>query len=132
MLELDDVTDIEIQKMNEYFVNSITSKSIRYFSVYGYTLASFEIFYGNENDSFLVLDFEYINLKNNNLLMFLIIFEYNNWIGLKTELTIRNHKYENDSFLKVVDKFKDMLLKDEEFVNKLEYYSLIVYNKTFN
>ena len=134
---LDEENDInvseEIIKLNTYFQDVMLSKSLRVFSITGYSLYEFNIFVNEFNENMIILNYKLLNEKLNRVIHFDIVFEFNKDKDVESCIFLKHYKLEkNIDIFGLINKFNKLLLKDKELMVNLEYYLMKYYNKNID
>ena len=134
---LDEENDInvseEIIKLNTYFQDVMLSKSLRVFSITGYSLYEFNIFVNEFNENMIILSYNLLNEKLNKVICFDIVFEFNKDKDVESCIFLKHYKLEkNIDMFGLINKFNKLLLKDKELMVNLEYYLMKYYNKNID
>ena len=131
----EDYTEIddEIKELNIYFQNTMLSKSLRVFSIVGYSLYEFDMFINDFNNDMIILNYKLLNEKLGKVIHFDIVFEFNKGKDIKSNIYLRYYKLEKDiDIFKVIDKFNKLLLRDKKLMVSFEYYLMKYHNKKIN
>ena len=134
---LDDENDMniseEIIRLNTYFQDVMLSKSLRVFSITGYSLYEFNIFVNEFNDDMITLNYKLLNEKLNKVIHFDIVFEFNKDKDIESCIFLKHYKLEKFIYMfGLINKFNKLLLNDKELMINLEYYLMKYYNKNID
>lgn len=125
--------DDEIKELNIYFQNTMLSKSLRVFSIVGYSLYEFDMFVNDFNNDMIILNYKLLNEKLGKVIHFDIVLEFNKGKDIESNIYLRYYKLEKDvDIFKVIDKFNKLLLKDKKLMVSFEYYLMKYHNKIIN
>mgnify|MGYP000930435158 FL=1 len=128
-IEIDD----EIKELNIYFQNTMLSKSLRVFSIVGYSLYEFDIFINDFDNDMIILNYKLLNEKLGKVIHFDIVLEFNKGKDIESNIYLRYYKLEKDvDIFKVINKFKKLLLRDKKLMVSFEYYLMKYHNKKIN
>lgn len=123
----------EIIKLNTYFQDIMLSKSLRVFSITGYSLYEFNIFVNEFNDNMIILNYKLLNEKLNKVIHFDIVFEFNKGKNIESCIFLKHYKLEkNIDMFGLISKFNKLLLNDKELMVNLEYYLMKYHNKNID
>ena len=131
----EDYTEIddEIKELNIYFQNTMLSKSLRVFSIVGYSLYEFDMFINDFDNDMIILNYKLLNEKLGKVIHFDIVLEFNKGKDIESNIYLRYYKLEKDvDIFKVIDKFNKLLLRDKKFMISFEYYLMKYHNKIIN
>lgn len=131
----EDYTEIddEIKELNIYFQNTMLSKSLRVFSIVGYSLYEFDMFINDFNNDMIILNYKLLNEKLGKVIHFDIVLEFNKGKNIESNIYLRYYKLEKDiDIFKVIDKFNKLLLRDKKLMISFEYYLMKYHNKIIN
>lgn len=131
----EDYTEIddEIKELNIYFQNTMLSKSLRVFSIVGYSLYEFDMFINDFDNDMIILNYKLLNEKLGKVIHFDIVLEFNKGKDIESNIYLRYYKLEKDvDIFKVIDKFNKLLLKDKKLMVSFEYYLMKYHNKIIN
>lgn len=134
---LDDDNNInvseEIIRLNTYFQDVMLSKSLRVFSIIGYSLYEFNILVNEFNENMIILNYKLLNEKLNRVIHFDIVFEFNKDKNTESCIFLKHYKLEkNIDMFGIINKFNKLLLKDNELMVNLEYYLMKYYDKNID
>lgn len=134
---LDEENDInvneEVIRLNTYFQDVMLSKSLRVFSMAGYSLYEFNIFVNEFNNDMIILNYKLLNEKLNRVIHFDIIFEFNKDKDVESCVFLKHYKLEKSiDMFGLINKFNKLLLKDRELMVNLEYYLMKYYDKNID
>ena len=123
----------EIIRLNTYFQDIMLSKSLRVFSISGYSLYEFNIFVNEFNDNMIILNYKLLNEKLNRVIHFDIVFEFNKDKDVESCIFLKHYKLEkNIDMFGLINKFNKLLLNDKELMVNLKYYLMKYHNKNID
>ena len=123
----------EIIRLNTYFQDIMLSKSLRIFSMTGYSLYEFNMFINEFNNDMIILSYKLLNEKLNKVIHFDIVFEFNKGKNVESCIFLKHYKLEkNIDIFGLINKFNKLLLKDKELMVNLEYYLMKYHNKNID
>ena len=116
----------------EEVVKKIESKlfnlSNAFFNPMGYRLEIFNIYIGEEKDSYLVVEF-ILKDKLQNDLVFQFILDYGNWITFACDTFVIDTVLDRVEIGVYLQKFMKIMVHDLSLMRDLELYSILTYNK---
>lgn len=123
----------EIIRLNTYFQDIMLSKSLRVFSMTGYSLYEFNMFINEFNNDMIILSYKLLNEKLNKVIHFDIVFEFNKSKDIESCIFLKHYKLEKSiDIFGLINKFNKLLLKDKELMINLEYYLMKYHNKNID
>lgn len=123
----------EIIRLNTYFQDIMLSKSLRIFSMTGYSLYEFNMFINEFNNDMIILSYKLLNEKLNRVICFDIVFEFNKGKDVESCIFLKHYKLEkNIDMFGLINKFNKLLLNDKKLMINLEYYLMKYYNKNID
>lgn len=108
--------------------NKLFILSNAFFNPMGYKLEIFNIYIGEENDSYLVIEF-ILKDKLQNDLVFQFILDYGNWLTFVCDTFVINTILDKIEVGVYLQKFMKNMVYDLELMKDLELYSILIYNK---
>ena len=117
----------------EEVVKKIESKlfnlSNAFFNPMGYRLEMFNIYIGEEKDSYLVVEFKLQDKLQNNL-YFQFIVDYGNWLTFACDTFVIDTVLDRVEVGVYLQKFMKNMVSDLDLMKNLELYSILAYNKS--
>lgn len=99
-----------------------------FFNPMGYRLEIFNIYIGEEKDSYLVVEF-ILKDKLQNDLVFQFILDYGNWITFACDTFVIDTVLDKVEIGVYLQKFMKIMVHDLSLMRDLELYSILAYNK---
>lgn len=100
-----------------------------FFNPMGYRLEIFNIYIGEEKDSYLVVEF-ILKDKLQNYLVFQFILYYGNWLTFACDTFVIDTVLDRVEVGVYLQKFMKNMVYDLELMKNLELYSILAYNKS--
>ena len=117
----------------EEVVKKIESKLFKlsnaFFNPMGYRLDIFNIYIGEEKDSYLIVEFILKDRLQNDL-VFQFILEYGNWLTFACDTFVIDTVLDRVEVRVYLQKFMKNMVYDLELMKNLELYSILAYNKS--
>lgn len=100
-----------------------------FFNPMGYRLEIFNIYIGEEKDSYLVVEF-ILKDKLQNDLVFQFILDYGNWLTFACDTFVIDTVLDRVEVGVYLQKFMKNMVYDLDLMKNLELYSILAYNKS--
>lgn len=100
-----------------------------FFNPMGYRLEIFNIYIGEEKDSYLVVEF-ILKDKLQNDLVFQFILDYGNWLTFACDTFVIDTVLDSVEVGVYLQKFMKNMVYDLDLMKNLELYSILAYNKS--
>lgn len=108
--------------------SKLSTTCIAFFNPMGYRLEIFNIYIGEEKDSYLVVEF-ILKDKLQNDLVFQFILDYGNWITFTCDTFVIDTVLDRVEIGVYLQKFMKIMVHDLSLMRDLELYSILAYNK---
>ena len=108
--------------------SKISTMCSAFFKPMGYMLELFNIYIGEENDSYLIIDF-ILKDKFNNSLEFQYVVDYGNWLTFACDTFVIHTVLDKVEVGVYLQKFMKNMVYDLDLTRNLELYSILAYNR---